>query len=87
MANTSLTLGPHWENFVKREIASGRYASASEVMRAALRELEERGKRLAALQDHLAEGAEQAHKSEFVEFSVSDVLQRAKTRAARRDQT
>jgi antitoxin ParD1/3/4 len=85
MANTSLSLGTQWEKFVKREIASGRYASASEVVRAALRELEERGRRLKALQDHLAEGAQQARKGEFVEFSVDDVLRRAKKRAAKRD--
>ena len=85
MANTSLSLGTHWEKFVKREIASGRYASASEVVRAALRELEERGKRLKALQDHLAEGAHQARKGEFEEFSVDDVLIRAKKRAAKSD--
>lgn len=85
MASTSLSLGTHWEKFVKREIASGRYASASEVVRAALRELEERGKRLKALQDHLAEGVEQARNGEFVEFSVDDVLKRAKKRAAKRD--
>lgn len=41
MANTSLTLGNHWEYFIKQEITSGRYASASEVVRAALRVLEE----------------------------------------------
>lgn len=83
MATTSLSLGPHWERFVKREIASGRYASASEVVRAALRELEERGKRLEALQDHLAEGAGQARNGEFVDFSVDDVLKRAKQRGAK----
>ena len=83
MATTSLSLGPHWERFVKREIASGRYASASEVVRAALRELEERGRRLEALQDHLAEGAGQARNGEFVEFSVDDVLKRAKQRGAK----
>ena len=83
MANTSLSLGPHWEKFVKREIASGRYVSASEVVRAALRELEERSKRLRALQDYLAEGAKQARNGEFVEFSVDDVLKRAKKRAAK----
>lgn len=83
MASTSLSLGPHWEKFVQREIASGRYASASEVVRAALRELEERGKRLKALQDHLAEGAQQARKGESVEFSVDDVLKRARKRAAK----
>ena len=85
MANTSFSLGPHWEKFVKREIASGRYGSASEVIRAALRELEERGKRLRALQHHLAEGAHQARKGEFVEFSVDDVLKHARKRAAKSD--
>jgi len=83
MANTSLTLGPHWEKFVKRQIASGRYASASEVVRAALRELEDRGNRLKALQGHLAEGAAQAREGKFVELSVDDVLKRARKRAAR----
>jgi len=83
VANTSLTLGPHWEKFVKRQIASGRYASASEVVRAALRELEDRGNRLKALQDHLAEGAAQAREGKFVELSVDDVLKRARKRAAR----
>lgn len=85
MATTSLSLGSHWEKFVKREIASGRYASASEVIRAALRELEERSKRLKALQDHLAEGAQQARRGEFVDFSADDVLKRAKKRAAKSD--
>ncbi len=42
MANTSLTLGKHWENFIKEEIATGRYASASEIVRDALRYLEEK---------------------------------------------
>ena len=81
MATTSLTLGPHWEKFVKREVASGRYASTSEVVRDALRELEERGKRLEALRAHLGEGAKQARRGEFVEFKVGDVVARAKKRA------
>ncbi|MGD9981641.1 MAG: type II toxin-antitoxin system ParD family antitoxin [Hyphomonadaceae bacterium] len=81
MAATSLTLGAHWEKFVKREIASGRYASASEVIRAALRELEERGKRLEALRAHLDDGAKQAKRGEFVDFNVEDVVARAKKRA------
>jgi antitoxin ParD1/3/4 len=81
MANTSLTLGPHWEKFVKREVASGRYASASEVIRDALREMEERGKRLELLRAHLAEGAAQAKRGEFVEFNAEDIVARAKKRA------
>lgn len=81
MATTSLSLGPHWERFVKREVASGRYGSASEVIRAALRELEERNKRLEALRAHLDEGARQARRGEFVEFDAADVVARAKKRA------
>lgn len=82
MASTSLTLGKHWETFIKRQIASGRYASASEVVRDALRELEERHRRLDALRRHLAEGAEQAKRGEFADdFSVADVMRRAKARS------
>jgi antitoxin ParD1/3/4 len=84
MASTSLTLGEHWETFIKQEVASGRYGSASEVVRAALRELEERGNRLDALREHLAVGAEQAARGEFVKnFSTSDVMARAKVRASK----
>jgi len=36
MANTSITLGKHWEDFVKNEMASGKYGSVSEVIRDAL---------------------------------------------------
>jgi Arc/MetJ-type ribon-helix-helix transcriptional regulator len=42
MATTSLSLGEHWEAFIKGEMASGRYGSAREVVRDALRHLEER---------------------------------------------
>ena len=74
MATTSLSLGEHWEVFIKNEIASGRYGSASEVVRDALRNLEERKAKLAALQGHLAEGAQQAQRGEFVSQSLGDML-------------
>ncbi len=74
MASTSLTLGEHWEVFIKNEIASGRYGSASEVVRDALRSLEERKAKLDALRTHLGEGARQAESGEFVTQSVDDML-------------
>lgn len=56
MANTSITLGKHWEDFVKNEMASGKYGSVSEVIRDALRELEEKRLKLQALQNALIAG-------------------------------
>jgi len=39
---SSYAIGPHFERFVKNQVESGRYSSASEVIRDALRLLEER---------------------------------------------
>lgn len=79
MATTSLSLGEHWEVFIKNEIASGRYGSASEVVRDALRTLEEKKAKLEALRAHLSEGALQAARGEFVEQSVGDMLEEFKS--------
>lgn len=38
--NTSILLGEHFEKFITSEISAGRYASASEVVRTALRMLQ-----------------------------------------------
>jgi antitoxin ParD1/3/4 len=74
MATTSLSLGEHWEVYIKNEIASGRYGSASEVVRDALRAMEERKSKLDALRSHLAQGAEQARASEFIDNFTMDTL-------------
>lgn len=75
MATTSLSLGEHWEVFIRNEVASGRYGSASEVVREALRTLEERKCKLEALRTHLAEGAGQASRGEFVDdFSMDSLI-------------
>lgn len=58
MANTSLSLGKHWETFIQRRLATGRYGSASELVRESLRLLEERETPLEALRAALVEGEE-----------------------------
>ncbi len=53
---SSYSLGPHFEAFVKTQLASGRYGNASEVLRDALRLMEERENRLTALDAAIERG-------------------------------
>ena len=54
--NTSISLGDHFESFIQTEISTGRYSSASEVVRTALRLLETEEKKIKALRISLEEG-------------------------------
>ena len=54
--NTSIVLGDHFADFVEEQIHSGRYGSASEVIRAGLRMLEDHEARVNALRAALVEG-------------------------------
>jgi antitoxin ParD1/3/4 len=53
---SSYTLGKHFEAFVQAQLASGRYNNASEVVRDALRLMEERERKLAALDIAIGQG-------------------------------
>ena len=52
----TVALGQHYEDFIKTRIETGRYNNVSEVVRAALRRLEEDEAKLEALRAALAEG-------------------------------
>ncbi|ENV3697870.1 type II toxin-antitoxin system ParD family antitoxin [Vibrio cholerae] len=54
--NTSITLGEHFDSFITSQIQSGRYGSASEVIRSALRLLENQETKLQSLRQLLIEG-------------------------------
>ena len=54
----SITLTEHFIGFLKQQVASGRYRSEDDVVRAALRLLEEREAKLEALRNALIEGEE-----------------------------
>ena len=54
--NTSVTLGDQYDAFIQRQIAKGRFGSASEAVRAGLRLLEDQENSLEQLRAAIDEG-------------------------------
>jgi antitoxin ParD1/3/4 len=73
--NTSVTLGPHFEQFIAQQIAEGRFSSASEVVRAGLRVLEEQETRLEVLRRALKEGEESGRADYSLESLIEELNQ------------
>jgi len=72
--NTSISLGEHFDRFIRTQLHGGRFNSTSEVVRAGLRLLEDNETKLTALREHLAIGEEQANRGEFVDYSLNGLI-------------
>ena len=81
--NTSFSLGNHFTDFIDRQVEEGRYSSASDVLRAGLRLLEEQEAKLAALQSALIEGEKSgpAKPFDFEAFIAKNRRAKKKARA------
>jgi len=69
--NTSVSLGNHFDEFISKQITDGRYGSASEVIRAGLRKLEDEERKLETLRGLIQEGIA----SGTAEYSYDSLMQ------------
>ena len=68
-----MTLGKHFDDFIAHQIGEGRFASASEVVRAALRMFEDNERKIATLRHLIGEG-EQSGTAEYSYESLMNEL-------------
>lgn len=77
--NTSFALGSHFTSFIDSQVRSGRYGTASDVMRAGLRLLEEHEAKVKALQDAITAGIQsgEPHPLDFEALKARKRAERA----------
>ncbi len=63
--NTSILLGEYFENFINEQMATGKYSSVSEVVRAALRVFEQEENKSKSLINELKVGEKSAKIKNF----------------------
>ena len=63
--STSISLSDHFTSFIEMQVQEGRYGSASDVVRAGLRLLEEHEARVRALQKALIDGEQSGEPQVF----------------------
>lgn len=83
---SSYTLGEHYEKFVRDLVESGRYASASEVLRDGLRLMEEREwVREIKLKELRAEIQKGHDSGDFGPLDMEEIIAEAKNEKAKRN--
>jgi antitoxin ParD1/3/4 len=65
MKNTSISLGSHFDEFIRHQVSEGRYKNVSEVIRAGLRILEDEESKAQALKAAIQQGFESPRISNF----------------------
>ena len=73
MKNTSIALGDHWQRFIAKQVESGRFGSASEVVREGLRLAEDRQRRIDRLNALIDEGLASGPAEAIAEIDDEDV--------------
>ena len=71
--NTSISLGDHFDQFIAGQVDSGRYGSASEVVRAGLRLLETNESKLNVLRNALLAGEKSGRAKYSYESLVAEL--------------
>lgn len=69
----SYSVGEHFDNFIKAQVATGRYNNENKVVRDALRQAELQEVKLTALRKHMTNAIEQGEK--YTDDDIAAILE------------